>query len=172
MSDAPVALSANAAEDTAAPSEIVETEIVSPSCVQQRDVVELDLAADAVDLVAELVDLGLDGAAVGRRERAVLVLHGQLANALQHRVDLVQRAFRRLHQRDGVLRVALSLGEAADLTTKLLADGESGRVVCCSIDPVAGGELLHRLLELVAVLGEHPVGVHRLRVALNAKRHS
>ena len=60
----------------------------------------------------ELVDLGLDRRAVGARQRAVLELHGQLADALQHRVDLGQRALRRLHERDGVLHVALGLIEA------------------------------------------------------------
>ena len=50
-------------------------------------------------------------------ERAVLVLHGQLADALEHRVDLVEGALSRLHHRDAVLDVALGLGETADLAT-------------------------------------------------------
>src|SRR5215203_1905418 len=40
----------------------------------------------------------LDGLAVAGPERAVLVLHGQLASALQHRVDLVERALGGLDQ--------------------------------------------------------------------------
>ena len=47
--------------------------------------------------------------------RAVRPLDGELADALQDRVHLVERAFGRLHERDAVLRVAGRLGGAADL---------------------------------------------------------
>ena len=53
-------------------------------------------------------------------QRAVVVLDGQLADALEHRVDLVQRTFSGLHERDAVLRVALRLVEAVDLAAQLL----------------------------------------------------
>ena len=86
----------------------------------------------------QLADLGGDRRLVRRRQRAVRVLHGQLADALQHRVHLVQRALSRLHQRDAVLRVALGLGEAADLATQLLADRQAGGVVGRAVDAVAG----------------------------------
>ncbi len=52
---------------------------------------------------------------------AVVVLHLQVTDALQHRVHLGQRAFRGLDERDAVLRVALRLSQAADLTAHLLA---------------------------------------------------
>ena len=78
-------------------------------------------------------------------ERAVVELHLQVTDALQHRVHLGERAFRRLDERDAVLGVALRLGEAADLTAHLLGDREAGGVVGGAVDAVAAGELLHRL---------------------------
>ena len=81
-------------------------------------------------------------------ERAVVELDLQVTDALQHRVHLGQRAFRRLDQRDAVLRVALRLGEAADLAAHLLGDREAGGVVGGTVDAVAAGELLHRLRRL------------------------
>ena len=63
----------------------------------------------------QLVDLGLDGRLVGAVQRAVAVLHGQLADALQHLLHLIERARRRLHERDAVLRVAVGLINAVDL---------------------------------------------------------
>ena len=84
-------------------------------------------------------------------ERAVLVLHGQLTDALEHRVNLGQRTFRRLDERDAVLRVALSLGQAADLTAHLLADRETGGVVGGTVDAVTATTALHRLGGLARV---------------------
>ena len=107
----------------------------------------------------ELVDLGLDRALAGGRERAVLVLHGELADALQHRVDLVEVALRGLHHRDAVLDVALRLGEAADLAAHLLGDAEAGGVVGRAVDAEAGREPLHRLARSASdVCGEMTVG--------------
>ena len=77
--------------------------------------------------------------------RAVVELHLQVTDALQHRVHLGQGAFRRLDERDAVLRVALRLSQAADLTAHLLADREAGGVVGRTVDAIAAGELLHRL---------------------------
>ena len=53
-----------------------------------RSISDWSWAASAV--IAALSDV---------RERAVLVLDGELTHALQHRVDLVQRALSRLHER-------------------------------------------------------------------------
>ena len=53
-------------------------------------------------------------------ERAVGVLDLEVADALEHRMHLVERALAGLHHRDGVLRVALRLGEPADLPAHLL----------------------------------------------------
>ena len=71
------------------------------------------------------------------RQRAVGVLDGELADALQDRVHLVQRAFRRLHERDAVLGVAAGLGGAADLGAHALRDGQAGGVVGGAVDAQA-----------------------------------
>ena len=77
---------------------------------QKRDAVELRVRADARDLVAELGDLGRDGGLVGRRQRAVVVLDREVADALEHRGDLAHGAVSRLHEVDGGLGVLLGLG--------------------------------------------------------------
>src|SRR6185312_15599856 len=97
--------------------------------------------------------------------------HGQLANALEHGMNLAHGTLSGLHERDGVRSVALGLIEAADLGAQLLADRQAGRVVSRAVDAVAAGELLHRLRERRAGLNELPVRVERLDVALNAKGH-
>ena len=84
-------------------------------------------------------------------------------------MDLGERALRRLDERDRVLGVALGLREAADLSAQLLADGESGRVVCRSIDAVTRGEALHGLAELLARVGELAMRVERLDVGVDSK---
>jgi len=121
------------------------------------------------DLRLELSGLGGDRRLVGRGERAVAVLHGELTHALEHRVHLVQRAFRRLDQADPVLGVALRLRETTDLTTELLADGESGCVVGRTVDAVSRAEALHRLAGTIARGGELPMGVEGLDVRVDAK---
>ncbi len=78
---------------------------------------------------------------------AVGVLHRELADALEHRVDFVQRAFTDLDHRDPVLGVAHGLVEAADLAAELLADDEAGCVVGCAVDAQAARELLDALAE-------------------------
>ena len=110
---------------------------------EQRDAVELSNRADSGNLGLQLVDLGLDRALVTHSKGAVGVLHGQLADALEHRVDLVQRTFSGLHHRDAVLRVALGLSETVDLAGQLLADREAGGVVSCAVDAQARGQTLH-----------------------------
>ena len=92
---------------------------------------------DVLDLGGQLLRLGDDRGLVVVAQRAVLVLHLQVTHALQHRVHLVEGTFRRLDERDAVLRVALRLSEAADLRAHLLRDGEAGRVVGGTVDAVA-----------------------------------
>src|SRR3954452_8073938 len=139
--------------------------------VEQLDAVEVGAVADALDLALELSSLGGDRRLVGRGECAVLELDGELTHALEHRVHLVQRTLGRLHEADGVLRVALGLRETADLTTKLLADGESSRVVGRTVDAVAGAQALHGLARTIARGGKLAVGVEGLDVAVDAKGH-
>ena len=73
-------------------------------------------------LLGDLGDLGGDRVLVVVVEGAVVELHLQVTDALQHRVHLGEGTFRGLDQRDAVLRVALRLGEAADLAAHLLRD--------------------------------------------------
>ena len=70
-----------------------------------------------VDMVddPELIDLVRDRALVGVRQGAVVELHPEIADALEHRVDFGHRAFSGLHERDGVLGVAAGLVEARHL---------------------------------------------------------
>jgi hypothetical protein len=118
-----------------------------------------------------LVDLGRDRVAIRLAHRAVLVLHGELADALQHRVDLGQSALGGLDHAHAVLGVALRLGEAADLPAHALGDAEAGRVVATAVDAVAGRQPLHRLLDALAGVDELAVRVERLDVVVDAKRH-
>src|SRR4029078_7960717 len=136
---------------------------------EQLDAVEVGGAADARDLRLELSGLGGDRRLVGRGERAVAVLHGELTHALEHRVHLAQRAFRGLDQAHPVLGVALRLRETTDLTTELLADGESGCVVGRTVDAVSRAEALHRLAGTIARGGELAMGVEGLDVRVDAK---
>ena len=53
-------------------------------------------------------------------------------------MDLGERPLGRLHHRDAVLGVALSLAEAADLRAHALGDAEAGGVVATAVDAVAG----------------------------------
>src|SRR3954471_11310143 len=139
---------------------------------QQRQPVERGGLADALDLGRELVDLGLDRRAAGVAQRAVLVLDGQLADALEHRVNGVEIALSGLDERDAVLDVALRLGEATDLRTHGLGDPEAGGVVSTTVDAVAGREALHGLGDLRRRLVEVAVGVERLHVVGDAKGHA
>ena len=140
-------------------------------CGEQLVAVELRLVGDLVDLLGELAHLGDDRVLVGAVERVVLVLHLQVAHSLQHRVDLVEGAFRRLDQRHAVLRVALGLGEATDLGAHLLGDGQAGGVVGRAVDAVAGRQLLHRLGSLGRGARQLAVGVESLNVVLDTKAH-
>ena len=82
-------------------------------------------------------------------------------------MDLSQSALSGLHQRDAVLGVVLSLAQAGDLSTHLLADGQTSGVVTGAVDLVAGGQLLQVLGESGGVGGVVAVGVHRHNVVLD-----
>src|SRR5919112_280039 len=140
--------------------------------VQQLDAVELGRATNALHLVDELGGLGGDGRLVAVAQGAGLVLHGQLADTLEHGVNLAERTLRSLHEADRVLRVALSLRQTADLATQLLADRQAGSVVGRTVDARAGAQALHRLLDVVARGRQLTVSVERLDVVVDAKGHS
>src|SRR4029453_7760949 len=104
-------------------------------------------------------------------DRAVRVLDGQLANALKHAVDFVQGTFRGLHHGDGVLSVPAGLVEAADPRPKLLAEGETGRVVGSAVDAQAARQLLDGLAELQPRHVEVALSVQRLDVGVDPNTH-
>jgi hypothetical protein len=74
--------------------------------------------------------------------RAVGRLHRQLADALQDVCRLAQRAFRRLHEADAVLRVALGDACAAYLRTEILGNRQAGGVIGGPVDAKAAGKAL------------------------------
>ena len=138
---------------------------------EHRVAVELRRVDDALDLARDLSDLGSDGDLVVVGQGAVVVLDLEVTDALQHRVHLGEGAFRRLDERDAVLRVALRLGETTDLAAHLLRDGEAGGVVRGTVDAIAARELLHGLGGLDARGGQLTMRVERLDVVLNTKAH-
>ena len=144
---------------------------VNVSPVSRLETVELGLAGDVSDLLAELLDLSGDGLLVLVDQHAAVVLDLQVTDALQHRVDLVEGTLSGLHERDGILRVALGLGETTDLSAHLLGDGEAGGVVGGTVDAVARRQLLHGLGGLGRGAGQLTVGVERLNVVLDTKAH-
>src|SRR5690606_35385704 len=103
--------------------------------------------------------------------RVVRALDREIAQTLQDRVDLAQRAFRGLHDRDAVLRVAGGDLEASDLRTQALRDGEPGRVVSRTVDPEAARELLERLVQVALRGGQVAVRVERADVGVDLHTH-
>ena len=97
--------------------------------VQQLLLVELGGVADTGDLLAELVDLKLDVAAVLAGQGVVGRLDGQLAHTLEDGMGLVEGALGGLDHGDAVLGVGHGAVHAVDLGAHLFADGETGRVV-------------------------------------------
>ena len=97
----------------------------------------------------------------------------ELADALQDRVHLVERAFRRLDERDAVLGVAAGLGGAADLGAHALRDGQAGGVVGGAVDAQAADESFSIDFDIAdRGHGQVAVGVERLDVGVDAKGHS
>src|SRR3979411_717032 len=87
----------------------------------------------------------MDGGSVVARQRIVGGLNCQLAHALQHRVDFVQRTFTRLDHRDAVLGVALGLCQTLDLPAELLADAQTSSIVASPVDAQTARQLLNAL---------------------------
>ena len=79
-----------------------------------------------------------------------------------------QGTFSGLHQRNAVLSILLSNVEARDLSTHLLGNGQTGGVVACAVDLVAGRQLLKVLGQCAGVVGVVAVGVHRHNVVLDS----
>src|SRR5690606_18221720 len=110
--------------------------------VKQLGAVEFCTAGDTVDFFQTCVDFVLDRLAVSGLVGIVSSLNGQLADTLQVVVDFVQVAFSRLSQRDAVVGVAGSLGQAADLSGHAVGNGLAGSVVFGAVDAQAGRQAL------------------------------
>jgi len=85
------------------------------TAVEELRSVELGRRGDAVHFGQERRLLVVDVRTLGRAQRAVGRLDGELSDARQNTGDLVHRAFRRLQQRDAVVAVALCLRHRLDL---------------------------------------------------------
>ncbi|MCY1438649.1 hypothetical protein D9M71_548580 [compost metagenome] len=94
-------------------------------------------------------------------------LHSQLTYALQVIVDLVQCAFSGLGDRDAVVGVALSLGQALDLSGHAVGNGLAGGVVLGAVDAQAGGQTLHGGGQGALGGGQVLLGDHRSDVGID-----
>src|SRR3954447_24173019 len=153
-------------------TDLEDTDVAVVRAVEELGVAERRGVGDPVELALQLLELGVRGR-LGRRvlRTAVRRLDRQVAHALQDRLRLVERAFRRLDDADAVLRVADGDLEAADLRAQSLGDGQTGRVVGGAVDPVAARELLQRLRHVHVGHREVPVGVERSDVVVDAETH-
>src|SRR5690606_17868059 len=146
-----------------------DLEVAGEGAVQQLLRAALRGVGDAGDLLGQLLDLRLrSGTSAGVVGAGVRRLHGQVTDAVEHGVDLVQGALSGLHDRDAVLGVAGGLTEPGDLRTQTLADDEAGGVVSRTVDPEPGRELLEALAHRRVGGGQVPVGVERLDVLVDA----
>ena len=150
-SDTPPVPAAPIAELSVTAVVLIVSVSLAPTWNEKRRAVNTAVPLNLVSSVMSPISLAIwkTSAAIAswssELQRAVVELDLQVTHALQHRVHLGQRTFRGLDERDAVLRVALRLSQATDLTAHLLADREAGGVVGRTVDAVAAGELLHRL---------------------------
>ena len=87
-------------------------------------------------------------------------------------MGLLSSTLEGLNHGDAVLRVSLSLCEAADLGSHLLRNCEAGSVVACTVDSVTRRKLLRRLLQTSYVCVQLVVRVERVHVVLYYHSHS
>ena len=112
--------------------------------VQHFNAVEVGLSRYTVNFFHTLVNFSLDGVDIGSRVRAVLRLNGQITDTLQVVVDFTQCAFCRLCQRDTVVGVTCSNGQAVDVRGETVSDRLTSSVVFCTVDAQTGGQTLNR----------------------------
>ena len=150
---------------------VADLELKSSShqtAVEQLLTVEVGAVSNTVDLSAELVHLLLELLPVKLDVGAVGGLNGQLVHAVEHVVDLGEGALGGLHQGDAVVGVVLGLVQAGDLGPHLLGDGQPGGVVAGAVDLVAGAQLLQVLGQGAGVVVVVAIGIHRHNIVLNA----
>ena len=91
---------------------------------------------DAVHLTFQLLHFPINICSVFFRVRAVGRLHCQLVYALQHILHFVQRTLCRLDIAHPFRNVVHSLVEAPNLSSHLLRNRQSGRIVRRPVDPI------------------------------------
>src|SRR5690606_20020594 len=110
--------------------------------VQNLTAVEVRLARDAIDLGQALLHFLIERRAVAVAVRGVSRLHSELTDPLQVVRHLLQSAFRRLRERNAVVRIAHGLVETANLRGHTLGDRQSRRVVLRAVDTQTRGQAL------------------------------
>ncbi len=136
--------------------------------VQQLDAVEVGAVGDTVDFGGQLGNFLLEVCPVGLVvESAVGGLVGQSHHTVEHGVNLGQCAFSGLHQVNAALSVGGGLLQTGDLRPHLLGNGQTGGVVACAVDPIAGRQLLKVLAQSAGVAGEVAIGVHGHDIVLD-----
>ena len=145
------------------------SDLLRQGTVQQLDAVEVGAVGDTVDFGTELVNLGLEVLTVN----SVLIgavgrLGGQAHHTVEHVLNFLHRALGGLHQGDAVLDVLAGGIQAGDLGAHLLGNGQTGGVVACAVDLVAGGQLLQVLRDGAGVDVVVAIGVHRRNIMLNS----
>jgi hypothetical protein len=117
-------------------------------------------------------ELAVQVTAIGVAERAVQGLLRQFLHAQQDVGDLIQGAFRGLHEADAVGSVAAGLVEGADVCFQVLTDRQTSRIITGTIDPQAGAELFHALAEGHGRVVQVTLGVGRSYVGIDPDSHS
>lgn len=139
--------------------------------VQQGLAVEGGGVGDPVQLLLQLADLFLQGGAVGAGVGVVRRLHRQLAHPLQDVGGFLQRAFRRLRQGNAVVGVTNTLVETLDLGGHAVGNRQTGGIVFGRVDAQAGGQALHRGVEVVLAANQTALGVQGRGVGIDSECH-
>src|SRR5690606_24767568 len=99
-------------------------------------------------------------------------LDREVTDTTQEVLDLGERAFRGLDDRDAVLGVARGDAETGGLSLETLRDGEAGRVIRGAVDAETARELLEALRDVVLRVGQVAVRVERRDVGCDLHSHS
>ncbi len=142
------------------------------AAIKNNSTVEVGIS-NLVQLIIQLIELELDSSTVG----GVIVstvsgLGSQLLHSLQNGVCLLSSTLVSLDHVDTVLRVTNCLVQALDLRSHLLGDRKTCSVVACTVDTVAGSQLLGSLLQACYVSVQSVVRVDRVHVVLYYHSHS
>ena len=136
------------------------TNITAVVTFQQISLIELGRSRYTVNFCYQLVNFALDCISVALGLCAVCGLNCQLIHSLQHIMNFCQSAFCGLHCTDTILCVCRSLCKSSDLLSHLLGNSQACGIICCTVDPVAGRQLLSSLSLWCCGQAKHSVRVH------------